>query len=93
MRFELIVHGRRHASVMGWSQNGQPLVTKSFEVRAPDVARRAQAGEFVIVRVPARGTYPPYVYVVLIAMTLLVPKCDPKHTLWHIHSARKSGIL
>jgi len=34
---------------MGWSQNGQ--LSKSFEVRAPDVARKAQAGQFVIVRV------------------------------------------
>jgi len=30
-------------------------VTKSFEVRAPDVARKAQAGQFVIVRVHDKG--------------------------------------
>ncbi len=30
-------------------------VIKSFEVRAPDVARKAQAGQFVIVRVQDKG--------------------------------------
>ena len=30
-------------------------VTKRYEIRVPDVARRAQAGQFVIIRIHERG--------------------------------------